>query len=741
MKLLSSLIKKAQKYHVLLLLTGPVLLWLAYLLDSMVWTSHKKDFSYLFVNLDECLTFAGQVAVFLWTAFFAKHMLRVLREFLAKKFPIFAEEPEAEEGQPRRKGAVKTLSPRELINIVYYVLDAACIVVWIYMAFTYLKTSWMSSSPIDYAKYFVKLLKLYPYTIQHALLAGGVFVGGGLVLFLTRKQRSSLMSLWEGVILYGLINLVAVLLGMFAKLDINLYALWATLTTSVFIVANLTYGIIRQLPRFGNMNFALLRPILPKASKAELEAAAERAAERAAKAQQRKEEQERREAEAAQAEKPAEAPAAPAHEAAPAAEAPAVKAEKPAKAAKPAKEKPVKPAKAAKPVPAQAVKVEATAAEEDEDDAAAREAEAKILRAENTGLSVHERAQRRVQREAAKAKAEKFTLEERTGLSFKSLWTIRFTANLVPYLVLFMGLVLWLSTAMYTIQPNEQALVYRFGKLQEESVTNPGLHFKLPDPFDKVEITDVQRMRSMYVGYAPAESNDYLWTSEHGGEEYTLLLGNGNELVAVNMRLNYFIEDLMKFRTIYSDPESMLNARAYAIMMEKTVSSDLNTVLSVDRDSLSQDVCDKLNAYSKEQNLGMHVANVIIENIHPPVEVAEVYQNVVNASIQKATMKAAAEGYALSTVSAAEKQKTVDVGAATKSQIEKVAAVSNEVEIFFAACEAYLENPDSYKLWKVTNAYQQVIAGARLYVFTPGTADEMNKFLLTNGQNVSVITK
>ena len=44
---------------------------------------------------------------------------------------------------------------------------------------------------------------------------------------------------------------------------------------------------------------------------------------------------------------------------------------------------------------------------------------------------------------------------------------------------------LWLASGIYTIQPDEQGLVTRFGKL--DRVTTPGLKYHLPAPIEAVE--------------------------------------------------------------------------------------------------------------------------------------------------------------------------------------------------------------------------------------------------------------
>lgn len=330
-------------------------------------------------------------------------------------------------------------------------------------------------------------------------------------------------------------------------------------------------------------------------------------------------------------------------------------------------------------------------------------------------------------------------LWDRVHLSIQSMWTLRFALNLVPYTVLFIGLLFWLSTCVYTVKPQQQALVYRFGTLNAESIVSPGLHWKLPVPVETVEIHDVRRVQNLFIGYEPAHNNNYLWTSQHGGTEYTLLSGNGNELVAVNIRLNYHIGDLPAYRTRYNDPAALLSARAYAVLMERTMSSNLDTVLNVNRETLANEILNELNRYSEERQIGLVVGEVIIENIHPPVEVASVYQNVVNAAIQKSTLLSQARAYADERINQAQEQKASDVNAALAVQISRVAQAQSAAQTFLASCEAYLQSPESYTLRKLTNAYENITRGAKLYVFSPKMKMEMERFLLQNGQTVTIV--
>jgi membrane protease subunit HflK len=323
--------------------------------------------------------------------------------------------------------------------------------------------------------------------------------------------------------------------------------------------------------------------------------------------------------------------------------------------------------------------------------------------------------------------------EERTGLSFKSLWCVSYALRLAPDMMLTGGGVLLLFTSMYTIEPHQEALLYRLGTLRADSVRSPGLHFKLPWPADRVQIYDVARVRNMQIGYIPSTNRDYLWNSEHGGEEHTLLLGNGNEMIAVNIRVSYRVSDLYDYATRYADPEGLLSSGVYKMMMQKTMSSDLNTMLSVDRKGLSEELAAKLSEYVEAIRLGLHVNEVVIENIHPPIDLADVYHGVVGASIQKETLISRAEADAERTLNGALQRKESAVLSATARRIERTAQAHRDMAIYENAFLAWESSPECYKLRKATDTYRRVIQGGHLYVFSPDAMKDMRRYLIMNG--------
>ena len=331
------------------------------------------------------------------------------------------------------------------------------------------------------------------------------------------------------------------------------------------------------------------------------------------------------------------------------------------------------------------------------------------------------------------------TLEKYTGLSLKSLWSIKLTGAVLPGAVLFLAVLLFVSTCVYKVEPYEEAVVYRFGTLSEMSVTQ-GLHFKLPYPIDKVEFYEVHRSKSVTVGYEATGADDNLWNGTHASEEYTLLTGNGNELVSANLKLNYHISNLTDYIKTSSEPERILTAFAYEAVLSHTAFTDLDTLMSVDRTGLSAELKKEINEQLSAAAVGVTVDEVILESIHPPVDIADVYQSVVSAAVKKTTLITNAEKEAANSVANAEKTAKTSVKDAEARQTEKISTARYDAAVFDAADEAYRQHPESFRLSKYLDTFVTAVKGKKMYVFTPSAESSMNDYILNRaGGNVTVV--
>ncbi len=309
-------------------------------------------------------------------------------------------------------------------------------------------------------------------------------------------------------------------------------------------------------------------------------------------------------------------------------------------------------------------------------------------------------------------------LEKNTGITLRSLFSIKYAKTVLPLAAFLCVLFFWLMTGITVIEPQEKGALYNFGKC--EKILEPGLHITLPYPLSKVDVYDTGKIRETVVGYDSQKKGNILWNESHGGTEYKLLLGEGNQLVSVNIRVQYRIDDLYEYVTAASDPEKILNAEAYWVVTDLTIGTTLDRIISDDRDELSENMEKKLGEYLDTASLGISVSDVIIESIHPPVEVSAIYQKAVSAEREAQAELDLAKGMANSTMSYANMNSNSAVQEAIIEQKEAVAAAKASVAEFLAAVEANNAYSDAYKYYKYIEALTNAFKNQRLYILGEG---------------------
>lgn len=310
-------------------------------------------------------------------------------------------------------------------------------------------------------------------------------------------------------------------------------------------------------------------------------------------------------------------------------------------------------------------------------------------------------------------------LENNTGITMRSLWSIRLIKHIVPYMVILVAAILWLSTGIIQIEPYQRGALYRFGKLQDD-VLEPGIHLTLPTPFDKVVCYDTEAVNKVTIGYNTNAYSDNTWTGDHGGQEYKLLLGGGNELVSINLHLEYKISDLHSYLKNCSSPENLLEARAYELVTERTIETDLSTLLSVDRNEFAKVFKEELTDSINKYDIGLEVVSVVLESIHPPLDISEIYQQMISAEIEAEQYILNAEAKAAVALANAKKDYDTSVNAANAERFEKIANARASVAEFMASVEANNAYPDEYRFRKYLDALCKAYGKSRLVIVGEG---------------------
>ncbi len=237
------------------------------------------------------------------------------------------------------------------------------------------------------------------------------------------------------------------------------------------------------------------------------------------------------------------------------------------------------------------------------------------------------------------------------GVDVTRSWAYRLLSRSVLMLGVVVAGVLWATTALEQVEPDEQAVRVRTGRMV--GVAGPGLHVKLPWPFEVLETvrTTAPRRMDLMTG-TPVNDGPILWTNDHKTEEMYAIVqptvrggaaaGSGGAasggadvrdvaLVAVEVPLVYRIRDLTKFDA-FADPatrDGWLKSAARAEVMRHLASIDEDQVLGRGRVDASEAMRRRVQQRLDDMGAGIEVIFAGLEGVHPDREAAKHFEAVV----------------------------------------------------------------------------------------------------------------
>jgi len=304
--------------------------------------------------------------------------------------------------------------------------------------------------------------------------------------------------------------------------------------------------------------------------------------------------------------------------------------------------------------------------------------------------------------------------ERQLGIDLRSTWAlalVRRSAEPLAVALLALG---WLCTSATVVGLEEQGLVERLGVPVAGDPLPPGLHLHWPWPIDRVVRIPVRRVQTLHVGHEGEEKagpEDVLWAREHGEAEFTLLLGDGRDLIAIDAAVQYFVSDPRAWYYRSQNPADALRAIAYRAVMKSTVGRTLTQALSENVAALASQMRAMVQAEADSLELGVHVVDFTIGGMHPPVQVATDYQAVVSAALSKTTAAIEAQADRNTVVPAAEAAAVTAENVALADGALARAKAAGEAWSFRALESSFRAAPQEYRFRRRLEALESSLAG------------------------------
>lgn len=279
---------------------------------------------------------------------------------------------------------------------------------------------------------------------------------------------------------------------------------------------------------------------------------------------------------------------------------------------------------------------------------------------------------------------------------------------LMALLVVYLG---WQS--FYTVEPDEQAVVLRFGRYH--ATTEPGLHFMVPlvdqaVPVSvKENVVDLPRSR--------AARRETAGTGRQGGpsqsEENLMLTGDLNaEVVEWSLQWEVFDPKKYLFAIADDDIDRTIEAVAESVMHRLAGDYSIDEMLTAKRSEVEIEAEAATQRLLDSYDCGIRITGLQMQRVTPPARVKPAFDRV-NASIQnkvKLVNEANEERNRLIPEAKAKKDQMIQEarGYADRRRAE----VEGEIAALLAKYHAYQEAPEVTRRRLYLEAMEEVLSGA-----------------------------
>ena len=244
-------------------------------------------------------------------------------------------------------------------------------------------------------------------------------------------------------------------------------------------------------------------------------------------------------------------------------------------------------------------------------------------------------------------------------------------------------------SAVFTVHQTKQVLVLQFGE-PIKSITEPGLHFKLPFLQNVVEIE-----RRILSFDPPAE---------------TVILSDQKRMI-VDAFVRYKIDDPLKFyQTVRSERGvlSRLNGVVDSSLRQVLGNVSLLTVLSEERTKIMNNI--KLGVNTVAQRFGIKIVDVRLRRADLPEQAAQAIYARMRSEREREAREKRAQGFekAQQIRSSADRERTVLLAEAEKqSEITRGDGDKKAITVY---ADAFGHDPEFYAFYRSMQAYRKAFA-------------------------------
>jgi membrane protease subunit HflK len=270
---------------------------------------------------------------------------------------------------------------------------------------------------------------------------------------------------------------------------------------------------------------------------------------------------------------------------------------------------------------------------------------------------------------------------------------------------------LYLLSGVYVVQPNEQGVVRRFGRLVNDQVM-PGIHYHLPWPMEQVDRPKTLQVKVMSVGFRLVDKIKGIGPLP---EETQMLTGDEN-IIDIQMIVQYRVRDPNSFLFAMEEPQWLVRKAAESCLTSIVGSMGVDQVLTTDKliveEKLKEQTQDILDRYG----CGLQISGTYFQDIGPSEEVAYAFRDVTSAREDRNRLINEAYGYRNEKMPQVRGQAEQTVRQAEAYRTERINRAQGEADRFLSLLREYGRNRRVTEIRLYVETMEEILPLMRKYV-------------------------
>ena len=266
--------------------------------------------------------------------------------------------------------------------------------------------------------------------------------------------------------------------------------------------------------------------------------------------------------------------------------------------------------------------------------------------------------------------------------------------------IVVVGLVaLWLMQSIYTVQPDERGVELRFGQPKDE-ISQPGLHV-IFWPFETVEVATIVEREIDSGG-----------SSRTDGNTTGLMLSGDQNIVDVQFKVLYAVNDPKAYLFNVQRPEDTLRMVSESAMREVVGRRPAQDIFRDNRESIAVEVQTIIQTVMDAFPAGIAINTVSIEDVAPPREVADAFDEVQRAEQDEDRFVEEANQYANQRLGQARGRAAQIREEASAYKDRVVNEATGEAQRFLSIYEEYSKAPEVTRKRLYLETMEKVLGGS-----------------------------